>query len=219
MAITTRKGSSKGTLYLYRRVPKRYESIEPRRFVWVSLHTDSPSIAKAKEAAAWEQMVEAWEAKLAGDSADAEQRFNAAKELAAARGFRYMRAEQVAKLPLEDLRDRMAKIPVKDDQPDMIEAAALLGGEKEPPLTVSKALEVYWTLAKDKTLGKSPDQLRRWENPRKKAVKNFIAVVGDKALSDVTGDDMLDFRSWWMERLEVEDMTPNSANKVLNGLQ
>lgn len=218
MAITTRKGSSKGTLYLYRRVPKRYESIEPRRFVWVSLHTDSPSIAKAKEAAAWEQMVEAWEAKLAGDSADAEQRFNAAKELAAARGFRYMRAEQVAKLPLEDLRDRMAKIPIKDDQPDMIEAAALLGGAKEPPLTVSKALEAYWALAKDKTLGKSPDQLRRWENPRKKAVKNFIDVVGDKALSDITGDDMLDFRGWWMERLDVEDMTPNSANKDLTHL-
>lgn len=127
----------------------------------------------------------AWEAKLAGDSADAEQRFAAARDLAEARGFRYMRSDQVAKLPIEELRDRFAAVPGFKDQPgnpDMIEAAAVLGGAKEPPLTVSKALELYWTLAKDKSLGKSEDQLRRWKKPRMKAVKNFIAVVGDKAI-------------------------------------
>jgi hypothetical protein len=48
-----------------------------------------------------------------------------------------------------------------------------------------------------------------------KSVNNFIAVVGDKAIKDITGDDMLDFRNWWMERLEEEDLTPNSANKDL----
>lgn len=218
MAITTRDGSVKGTLYLYKRVPKRYASVEPRTFVWISLHTDSPSVAKAKEAATWEQMTAAWEAKLAGDTTDAEQRFAAARDLAEARGFRYMRADQVAKLPVQELRDRFAAVPgFKDqpDSPDMLEASALLGGAKEPPLTVSKALELYWTLAKDKTLGKSEDQLRRWKNPRIKAVKNFVAVVGDKAMKDITGDDMLDFRNWWMERLEEEDLTPNSANKDL----
>jgi hypothetical protein len=51
-------------------------------------------------------MIAAWEAKLAGDSTDAEQRFAAARELAEARGFRYMRADQVAKLPLDELSDR-----------------------------------------------------------------------------------------------------------------
>ena len=70
MAITTRDGSRKGTLYLYRRVPKRYASVEPRKFVWISLHTDSLSVAKAKEGVTWEQLVAAWEAKLAGDSAE-----------------------------------------------------------------------------------------------------------------------------------------------------
>ncbi|WP_444451456.1 tyrosine-type recombinase/integrase [Rhodobacter capsulatus] len=218
MAIKTRDGSVKGTLHLYRRVPKRYASVEPRKFVWISLHTDSPSVAKTKEAATWEQMVAAWEAKLAGDSTDAQERFAAARDLAEARGFRYMRAEQVAKLPLEELRDRFAAVTgFKDspETPDMREAAALLGAEKAPPLSVSAALELYWTLAKDKTLGKSEDQLRRWKNPRVKAVKNFIAVVGDKAIHDITGDDMLDFRNWWMERLEEEDLTPNSANKDL----
>jgi integrase len=34
-------------------------------------------------------------------------------------------------------------------------------------------------------------------------------------LSDISGDDMLDFRQWWTEKLESEDLTPNSANKDL----
>jgi integrase len=218
MAITTRNGSVKGTLQLYKRVPNRYASVETRTFVWISLHTDSLSIAKTKESAAWEQMISAWEAKLAGDTTDAEQRFAAARDLAEARGFRYLRADQVARLPVEDLRDRFAAVPGfknKADSPDVLEAAALLGSAQEPALTVSKALNLYWTLAKDKTLGKSEDQLRRWKNPRMKSVKNFVAVVGDKAIKDITGDDMLDFRNWWMERLEEEDLTPNSANKDL----
>jgi integrase len=82
-------------------------------------------------------------------------------------------------------------------------------------LTVSRALELYWTLAKDKTLGKSEDQLRRWKNPRLKAVRNFIEVIGDKAMAEITADDILDFRQWWLERLEAEGLPPNSADKDL----
>lgn len=218
MAITTRKGSAKGTLQLYRRVPKRYASVEPRKFVWVSLHTDSLSVAKTKEAAAWEQMVAAWEAKLAGDTADADERFAAARDLAEAKGFRFMRSDKVAQLPLEQLRDRFAAVSGfkgTPNKPDMLEAAAVLGGANEPPLTINRCLGIYWALAKDKALGKSPDQIRRWENPRKKAIRNLIQVIGDKAIQDITGDDMLDFRNWWMERLDEEDLTPNSANKDL----
>ena len=203
------------TFQLYRRVPRRYSSVEPRQFVWVSLHTDSPSVAKSKAEGAWAQMIEAWEAKLAGDTSDAESRFAAARDLAASRGFRYLKAADVARLPTEELLDRVESVSVRKGAPDPIEARALLGGAPEPPITVSRALELYWTLAADRTHGKSPDQLRRWKNPRKKAVANFIDVVGDKALAEISGDDMLDFRQWWIERIDEEDLTANSANKDL----
>ena len=104
-------------------------------------------------------------------------------------------------------------MPLKDGEPDRIEAAAVLGGAAEPPITVSRALELFWGLAKDRTLGKSGLQLHKWENPRKKATRNFTAVVGDKALKDISGDDMLAFRDWWMDRLETEGLNPSSANK------
>jgi len=93
------------TWQLYKRVPKRYADVEPRTFVWVSLHTDSKTAAAAKADAAWALLIEGWEARLAGASRDAEAHFDAARRLAAARSFRYIPVSEVAKLPVEDLLD------------------------------------------------------------------------------------------------------------------
>ncbi|WP_235952785.1 DUF6538 domain-containing protein [Alterinioella nitratireducens] len=199
---------------LYKRVPRRYAPIESRKFVWLSLHTDSQSIARSKADGAWAQMVEAWEARLAGDTADADKRLEAAKELAAVRGFRYLDAGKVADLPREELLRRIEAVSIRDGVPDRIDAAAVLGGAQGAGITVTRALEHYWTLAADKTLGKSEDQLRRWKNPRIKAIKNFVEVVGDKPIDQITADDMLDFRQWWLERIEG-GLSTNAANKDL----
>ncbi|MGK9052122.1 DUF6538 domain-containing protein [Neorhizobium petrolearium] len=200
---------------LRKRVPTRYAPVESRKVVWISLHTDSETVAKQKAPAAWANMIEAWEARLAGDTQDAEQRFEAARNLAQTRGHRYLNALQVAKLPLEELQRRIEAIPEKNGKPSRFEGDALLGGVTEPPITIKRALELFWTLAKDRTLGKSEDQLRRWKNPRVKAINNLVEVVGDKPVAELTGEDMLDFRQWWVERIESEGLTPNSANKDL----
>ena len=203
------------TYYIRKRVPQRFATVEPRQTVWISLHTDSQTLAETKAPAAWAEMIEAWEARLAGHSEDAEHRFEAARQLAQARGFRYLPAKKVASLPTDLVLDRIEAVRTIAGDPDKLDAAAILGGAQEPKLTVQRALELYWTLAKDKTFGKSDDQLRRWKNPRNKAVRNFIDVVGDKPIKDITGDDMLDFRQWWVERVENEGLTANSANKDL----
>lgn len=200
---------------LYKRVPRRYASIESRKFVWLSLHTDSKSLAERKAGGTWSQLVEAWEARLAGDQSDAMKRFDAARELAAVRGFRYLDASRVAELPLAEVINRTNAVPVKDGIPDRLEAAAVLGGAPVEAIKVSDALELYWTLAADKTLGKSKDQLRRWQNPRTKAVKNFLSVVGDKSISEISGDDMLEFRGWWWDRIAAGEVSTNAANKDL----
>lgn len=208
--------AKRGRLYrLRRRVPRRYGGVEPRETVWISLHTDSETVAHSKADRAWSQMIEAWEARLAGNCTDAEARYEAARDLAQARGFRYLDAGAVAKLPVEDVVARVVAIPAPANQPDAIEAAALLGTAPEPRITVTKALQLFWTLARAKTFGKSEDQLRRWEAPRKKAVKNFVAVVGDKEIANITRDDMLDFRQHWLDRIEAGEVTQNSANKDL----
>ncbi len=198
---------------LYKRVPKRYAPIESRTFVWCALGTDSLSVAQEKAPLVWSQMLDGWEAKLKGDDLDAEKRFEAAKDLAASRGFRYLTVDRVADGPLDQLSERISAITETSKGSDMKEAKAFLGGEKPPALKVSRCLELYWELSRDKIQGKSEDQLRRWKNPRIKAVANFISVCGDKAINAITPDDMLDFRGWWMDKLEAGGLTANSANK------
>lgn len=116
-------------------------------------------------------MIDAWEARLNGNQADALKRFDAATELAAVRGFRYLEASKVAQLPIDDIIRRVQAVPMHRGEPDRIEAAALLGGAPKVGITINSALELYWTLAADQTLGKSADQLRRWRNPRIKTSK------------------------------------------------
>jgi integrase len=201
------------TYYLRKRVPRRYSRVEERDMVFLSLHTDSKEIATIKAKKIWADMIEAWEAKLDGDDADAFQRMEAARNLAAKRGFRFLTAEKVAKLPMPELLERIEATVTPKGRVDRLEAEALLGGARPPNLTVSRALDRYWTVAKSKTLGKTKDQIRRWENPRKKAVANFIEAIGDLPLEDITTRDLFKFREWWVEKLAEEGLTANSANK------
>jgi len=203
------------TYQLRRRVPQRYRAVEPRGVVWISLHTDSETVARSKADRAWGNLVEAWEARLAGDTEDAEARHAAAHELARIRGFRYLDVGLVARLPAQELLARVEAIGARRAAPDPAEGAALLGTVPAPSLTLEKALELYWGLAREKTLGKSEDQIRRWKNPRVKAVRNFVEIVGNKPIEAITRDDMLDFRQHWLERIEAGEVTPNSANKDL----
>ena len=183
--------------------------------VWISLHTDSETVARSKADRAWGNLVEAWEARLAGDTEDAEARHAAAHELARIRGFRYLGVGLVSRLPVDELVARVEAIGARRAAPDIVEASALLGTVPAPSLTLEKALELYWGLAREKTLGKSEDQLRRWKNPRVKAVRNFVEIVGNKPVEAITRDDMLDFRQHWLERIEAGEVTPSSANKDL----
>lgn len=205
------------TLYMRKRVPRRYREVESREFVWISLKTDSETQALLKAPTIWQQMIEAWELKMIGSSADAEAAFAAAKKLAARRGFRYLPAAEVANLPTNEILRRVEAVAKrsKPREPDLIEAAALLGGAKEPKLTVAKALAAYWHIADDKTLGKSPDQIRRWENPRKKAVATFIVAVSDMPIDEITTADLGTFKNHLSARVRAGEIVASSANKDL----
>lgn len=206
------------TYYLRKRVPARYKRIETRLEILQSLHTDSLMEAQKKGALVWSELQLSWEARLAGDTEDGEARYAAARNLAQMRGVRYLTAPLVAKLPLEELLSRVEAVPMSRDRPNRQEAEALLGAGGAPVINVTRALELFWGLAEDRIVGKSTDQVRRWRNPRLKAIKNFVAVVGNIALKDLTADHMLDFREWWWEKIKRDGLTANSGNKDITHL-
>lgn len=128
-------------------------------------------------------------------------------------GFRYLTSDKVAHFSDEQFLERLRAIPTRGGKAARIEAQAILSGVTEPPVTVTRTLELYWQLAKATTVGKSPDQIRKWENPIKQAIRDFVAVVGDKPLADIVRDDVRAFRDWWLERLETEGLSPSTVNK------
>ncbi|MBL0374547.1 hypothetical protein JJB09_21270 [Rhizobium sp. KVB221] len=201
--------------HLRREVPVRFSSIEDRKIIWLSLHTGDEEDAKLKATVAWRQLLDGWQARLDGDMEDAELRFAAARQIAVRRGFSYLPAVDVAQLPLAERLQRVSKIPLRRDSPDRIEAVALLGAVKEPGVTIEKALEVFWEHEADKEIGKSADQIRRWRNPKIKAIKNLVAQIGNKELASIARADMLKFRDWWRDEMRSEGLVANSANKDL----
>ena len=132
-------------------------------------------------------------------------------------GFSYLPASQIAAAPIEDIVERVQHVTACDNNPH--HAEAVLGGQPAPKIKLSVALAKFWGLARDKTVHKSPDQLRKWKTPRKRAVDNLINCIGDKDITKITRDDMLKFRDEWIDRIEAEKLVKNSANKNFNQIK
>lgn len=207
-----------GHYYIRRRVPSRYESVEPRSIIQLCLFTDSLDIAQRKAGEVWAQMIEAWEAKLAGHDPEGEGRLDAARELAHARGYRFLYVNEIAKLPIERLLERVESVKDRARRIDMKEADAALGLPSTPVVMAGKAVDVFYDVAAEDLKDKNADQIRRHKNPRIAASTAFIEVVGDKPLAEVTTADMFLFRKWLVDRVIEGEVKADTANKNMSHL-
>ena len=101
----------------------------------------------------WDELVESWEARLAGDTQDAEARYAAARNMAKIRGVRYLSGLQVSKLPLEQILERVEAVPIVRGKPNLAAADAFVGASGTPAITITKCLEMFWSLADDRIAG------------------------------------------------------------------
>lgn len=203
--------------HLVRRVPRRFRAVEPRTQVWISLHTDSESVAKMKAPRAWQDLEAAWEAKLSGSDDDAEARFAAARALANQKGFGYVPAAEVIMVSREDFVRRAEAISESSTGiPDHLEAKALLGTVQAPAVTVSRAMELFFDYVRGEEVGMSKQQVRRRQSDVRGPIQHFISVVGDRAIDKVTREDMRAFRDWFIDRVEIDGLNPDTANKNMD---
>lgn len=198
-----------GYYYYNRRVPEELREYDTRQNIRVSLKTDSKTIAAKRAVVLNEQVESYWHDLVKGQARHDNSRFNKTVKIARQMGFSYEPMSVVANLPILELVERI--LVLKDATQPQVEA--VLGAKPMPSLTVKEALKKYWDLSKDKILNKPLDKVRKWENPRKRTVANFVKAVGNKELSTITRDDMLAFRDWWLARIEKDDKHPDTANK------
>ena len=157
-------------------------------------------------------LVEAyWATLLAADAETSEAVSNKLTQLLDLYDFRYRPAAEIAQTPIENIVSRIESVAPQKHQPEHVEA--VLGGLDKPPLPWSKALELFWEYARPKYIEKSQDEFRKWKNPRKRVVENFIAVNGDIAVQETTRDHMLAYRDTLLDRVEREEIKPSTVNK------
>jgi len=199
----------KNHFYYNRNVPSIYRDLDPRGNIRIALNSTCRRIALRKAIALDDEVEAYWQSLLTEGQTHDVVRFGKIVHIARQIGFTYKPIQEVAALPLQELIGRI--LALQDSTPKQVEA--VLGGKEQSDLKLDQTLERYWNLTKDRILDKSPNQIRKWCNPRIKAVENFIAVVGNKRLKDLTRSDTIAFRDWWIERIENENKNPESANK------
>lgn len=213
-----------GFWHFVRRVPSAFSEYDERSLVrqstGVRVADDPRGIAAKRVASDINGVLEKyWRTLVDGRSVDAQRRYDAARSRARQLGFSYeLASDLAARLPEVAARlDALDTIPDGDNDPAAV--AALLGGEGPPPIKLSELVGKFEAAERSGLTDLSPDQMRKWRNPKNRAVANLIEVVGsDKFLNELTVTDVLDFRDWWQNRVVDEDLKPDTANKDIGAL-
>ncbi|GEM_PF-6446214 len=185
----------KNRYYYNRRVPKEIKDFDSREYVRISLKTDSYSEALKLCSLYDKEVTEFWHSLIRTQSTYDPVRFDKIIKLARQIGFIYKSLSEVKVAPTEELIERVLATKPAVKSRDVVEA--VVGADHE--LFISQALEEYFRLTKNLVMNKSRNQLRKWENPRKRVFNRFLEIVGDGSLSGLNRDKMITFRDHYIE--------------------
>ncbi|WP_426615312.1 hypothetical protein [Bradyrhizobium sp. McL0616] len=144
--------------------------------------------------------------------------YEQARRRARSLGFDYIENEQLVGLSAEKRLERLEALVSKGVTGDAGARMAVLGTERRPPFLLSKLFVEYEAATKVETKDFSPSQVRVWRNGRSRAVAELVKLIGDKAITDLTLDDGLDYCEWWRGRLVAGEGNAKNANKAIGQL-
>lgn len=230
--MTVKFATKRGGWWIYRRrVPEQYAAVDRRAFVKITTkirvaddpycRLAGPVIEKLNA-----QTEHHWLALLGGLKAETEnERYEAAVKRVRQEGMAYVPARRLAMddmdaggVPLADLLARVEAIGRGDG--DVVpgrklerDVEALLGGVEVPSVLLSGLFDEFEGHEKLHQKGMAEDQVRKWRNPKIRAVNNLLDVIGDKPVFEITRGDALQFRTWWQNRILEDNLNPDTANK------
>ncbi|WP_306424003.1 site-specific integrase, partial [Methylobacterium jeotgali] len=132
---------------------------------------------------------------------------------ARALGFDYLSTEEVARLPAAQIVDRLLAAKQQPVAQTEAAASATLGTVAPPQIMLSGLFGEFEKLSKASLKDLSPDQKRKWRNPKLRAATNLLGVIGDMPVASVNRGHALDFRQWWEDRALTGSVEIETANK------
>lgn len=216
-------GKRDGWWHYVRRVPAAFTAYDTRGIVKQSTRirvADDPRGYSARKAAARinAEHEAYWRGLFLGQTEDARQRFEVARQLSRALGFDYVPAEQLLEREPAEIVSRVEAVMSRDLAPETAATDAVLGLVAPPSLRLSGVFAEYEHLQRASLADLSSEQKRRWRNAKKHAIDLLIELIGDKPLSEVTRHDALDFRDHWQERVLAGKVEIGTANKSIGHL-
>ena len=218
MATKMRYLLNRNGCYFYdRRVPQKLAEFDTRQRIRLSLNTKCKKTAIKKMVAFNDNIERYWNDLYKHKETHSQSKFKQLVREAKRLDFSYVPASALLELPFVELIERVLSAKMNIDSKTKVEA--VLGVEKSEAIHLSEAIKRFWGYSKPTLLNKNPDQQRKWRNPRKKAVKNFINQVGDKPINDITNLDLIKLRDWWLERMKIEQIKADTINKDFTHLK
>ncbi len=97
---------------------------------------------------------------------------------------------------------------------------AAIGVYAKPEDDVKEAFALYLSeIAVQDQLGKSEAQLAAWKKVKNRAVKNFLAIVGNPPILKITRDDARKFHQHWQRRVAAKEVGYSAANRDLGNMR
>ena len=216
----TRRGA---TWHFVRRVPTEFADLDRRGVVRHSTRIKVADDRIGRRAARVahtlnEELEHFWKGLADGRSREHLTRYDEARRRARTLGFDYIPNSELISLPQEKRLERLEALVAKGLTHDPGAREALLGTAQCPSFNLSRLFEEYDAATKDEVKDLSRDQLRIWRNGRIRAVAQFVQVVGDKPVAELTHADAIEYSEWWRERVVDDDVAAKTANKDMGQL-
>lgn len=196
-----------GNFHYKRRVPVTIAHLDERApHVRTSLKTDDRGLARRKrdlleaaDDALWASLI------TKGVTDPARRRYEAAVKRVEALDFTFHGAGYFEQPEaFDDLVDRLRHVLATGQQDQIMEP--LLGAIEVPKMTVSKAFDLYCDeIVADELVNKSQVQKNQWKKVKKRAISNFIRLVEDKPMEEITIDDAKKIYRHWLARIAPKE--------------
>ena len=207
-----------GTWHFVRRVPAEFSAVDRRGIVRHSTRVKIADDRTGRRAARIaltlnEELERFWRSLASGQASADSNSYDDARRRARVLGFDFVENSQLIMQPIEKLMERLEVLMMGGIANDAGVRMGVLGTAKKPSFRLSQLFEEYEASTKDEVKDLSPDQLRIWRNGRIRAVEQFVRVIGDKPITEITDNDGMDYVDWWRERVVNDELAAKSANK------
>jgi len=203
--------------YYFRRVPKHLAEYDSRTHIKISLKTKDKDTARKRAIFQNDTIEKFWRDLVVSpeNTTQYSRLYKKAVKTARIHGFAYRDITDITEnAGVGELVDRMLAMQSSTVQEDSkMVRRALAGTANQPEIMLSQAWGIYLPKCADRLIDKTKHQIRKWENPRRLAIENFIKAIGDKSITEITRKDVLVFQEWWLHRITHDGLNPVGANK------